>query len=143
MRNNNNFLFETAADLPYAILKASAAGGDIYFYPTLYQLTLMDGEVERRVDLGYAGSRILERLLMSAGELVPREELLRYAWADRVVSDGSLNQQIYVLRKVLGDEKKRAIIQTLPRRGYMLNPRAVFRPAADEPALAQAPLVPR
>jgi DNA-binding winged helix-turn-helix (wHTH) protein len=54
--------------------------------------------------------------------VVTREELLGYAWADRVVSQGSLNQQIYVLRQILGDEKGRQIIQTLPRRGYLFNP---------------------
>jgi DNA-binding winged helix-turn-helix (wHTH) protein len=79
----------------------------------------------QRIELGYAGSRVLERLLQNPGEVVSRDELLEYGWTDRVVSQGSLNQQIYVLRQLLGDEKGRNIIQTLPRRGYLFNPEFV------------------
>src|SRR5690606_14738398 len=88
----------------------------------------------------YAGSRVLERLLRSPGEVVSREELLEYGWTDRVVSQGSLNQQIYVLRQLLGDEKGRNIIQTLPRRGYLFNPEFI-EPETGEEALS-APNVP-
>lgn len=105
-----------------------------YFYPALYQLTLIKGGIEEKIDLGYSGSRLLERLLREPGEVVSREELMSYAWADRIVGQGSLNQQIYTLRQVLGDEKSREIIQTLPRRGYLLNPSyLVCPPSVDEP----------
>ncbi|CAD5110225.1 winged helix-turn-helix domain-containing protein [Zestomonas carbonaria] len=92
------------------------------FYPARYQLVLSRAGHEEKVELGYSGSRLLERLLQAPGTVVSREELMSFAWSDRVVGQGSLNQQIYTLRQVLGDEKKREIIQTLPRRGYMLNP---------------------
>jgi DNA-binding winged helix-turn-helix (wHTH) protein len=102
------------------------------FYPALYQLDLdRDGQVER-IDLGFSGSRVLERLLQSPGDVVARDELLTHAWSDRVVGQGSLNQQIYTLRQVLADEKQRQIIQTLPRRGYMFNPQYLVT-AQDEP----------
>ncbi|QRY80766.1 winged helix-turn-helix domain-containing protein [Pseudomonas sp. PDNC002] len=102
------------------------------FYPALYQLDLdRDGQVER-IDLGFSGSRVLERLLQSPGDVVARDELLTHAWSDRVVGQGSLNQQIYTLRQVLADEKQRQIIQTLPRRGYMFNPQYLVT-AASEP----------
>ncbi|WP_259758543.1 winged helix-turn-helix domain-containing protein [Pseudomonas sp. GCEP-101] len=98
------------------------------FYPALYQLDLdRDGQVER-IDLGFSGSRVLERLLQSPGDVVARDELLTHAWSDRVVGQGSLNQQIYTLRQVLADEKQRQIIQTLPRRGYMFNPQYLVSP---------------
>lgn len=101
------------------------------FYPALYQLDLdRDGQVER-IDLGFSGSRVLERLLQSPGDVVARDELLNHAWSDRVVGQGSLNQQIYTLRQVLADEKQRQIIQTLPRRGYMFNPQYLVSQASE------------
>lgn len=93
---------------------------------------------DQRIELGYAGSRVLERLLQKPGEVVSREELLEYGWTDRVVSQGSLNQQIYVLRQLLGDEKGRNIIQTLPRRGYMFNPEFI-EPEAGKASQSASP----
>jgi DNA-binding winged helix-turn-helix (wHTH) protein len=107
-----------------------------HFHPDRYQLVLCRDGVEEKVDLGFSGSRLLERLLRVPGEVVARDELLAFAWSDRIVGQGSLNQQIYALRQVLGDEKKREIIQTLPRRGYMLSPKFLvnFDNVADVPA---------
>lgn len=121
------------------------------FRPEQYQLVLIrDGE-EEKIDLGYSGSRLLERLIREPGEVVSRDELMAHAWSDRVVGQGSLNQQIYTLRQILADEKKREIIQTLPRRGYMFNPQFIRgeEPTAndasagddDEPLLPQLPQV--
>lgn len=104
------------------VIKTGRADCHAHFYPSLYQLMLLNGAHEEKIDLGFSGSRLLERLLQNPGEVVTREDLMSYAWADRVVGQGSLNQQIYTLRQVLGDEKSRDIIQTLPRRGYMFNP---------------------
>ncbi|WP_414058459.1 winged helix-turn-helix domain-containing protein [Pseudomonas sp. HR96] len=112
-------------------IKTGYPGGFAQFDSQLYQLELRNPGGLRRVDLGYAGSRVLERLLQQPGEVISRMELLRYAWADRVVSQGSLSQQIYTLRQLLGDEKQRRIIQTLPRRGYLLNPAALAAPQGD------------
>tara|TARA_R110000868_G_scaffold410008_3_gene696876 strand:- start:23048 stop:23869 length:822 start_codon:yes stop_codon:yes gene_type:complete len=113
---------DTGATFSCLIIKTGRAECHAHFYPALYQLTLVSAAREEKIDLGFSGSRLLERLLLAPGEVVAREELMSYAWADRVVGQGSLNQQIYTLRQVLCDEKKRDIIQTLPRRGYMLNP---------------------
>src|SRR5690606_11234866 len=114
-----------------------------FFYPARYQLVIDYAGERSKVELGYSGSRLLERLLQAPGEVVAREELMRYAWADRVVGQGSLNQQIYALRQILGDEKDRQIIQTLPRRGYLINPNFLRAPAnsAEPPGelLAAAP----
>jgi DNA-binding winged helix-turn-helix (wHTH) protein len=93
-----------------------------YFNPALYHLGLIRDGVEEKIDLGFSGSRLLARLAQKPGEVVTREELMSYAWPGRVVGQGSLNQQIYTLRQILGDEKARAIILTLPRRGYHINP---------------------
>ncbi|RZA19443.1 MAG: hypothetical protein EOP02_18990, partial [Proteobacteria bacterium] len=111
--------------ISYPRIKTSRPGSHAHFDAELYQLTLCDGEQKRRVPLGFSGSRLLERLLQQPGQVVSRDELLSHAWAERVVGQGSLNQQIYTLRQLLGDEKERWIIQTLPRRGYLLNPQAL------------------
>lgn len=112
------------------VIKTGRADCHAHFYPALYQLTLVKAGSEEKVDLGFSGSRLLERLLRSPGEVVAREELMNHAWSDRVVGQGSLNQQVYTLRQVLGDEKTRAIIQTLPRRGYLFNPNYLMDPPA-------------
>ncbi|VXC44949.1 Transcriptional regulatory protein, C terminal [Pseudomonas sp. 8Z] len=124
---------EPGSPITCLIIKTGRSDCYAHFYPALYQLTLVKGGIEEKVDLGYSGSRLLERLLQEPGEVVAREELMNHAWADRVVGQGSLNQQIYTLRQVLGDEKSREIIQTLPRRGYMLNPSyLVYPPSIDD-----------
>lgn len=106
------------------------------FYPALYQLTLIKAGIEEKVDLGFSGSRLLERLVRNPGEVVDRDDLMSHAWSGRVVGQGSLNQQIYTLRQILADESEREIIQTLPRRGYLLNPKYVDISLATTPEAA-------
>lgn len=104
-----------------------------YFNPARYQISLVTNAHAEKIDLGYSGSRLLERLLQVPGEVMAREDLMAFAWSDRVVGQGSLNQQIYTLRQILGDEKTRTIIQTLPRRGYMFNPQFIQNPVSQTP----------
>jgi len=103
------------------LLKTGRAGCTARFDRALYQLVLTHEENENTLDLGFSGSRVLERLLLFPGQVVSREDLMAYAWEGRVVSQGSLNQQIYTLRQALFDAGNQ-IIQTLPRRGYLFNP---------------------
>lgn len=121
------------------LLGTGNAERNIRFCPSLFQLFIERGEQQERVELGYAGSRLLERLLQSPGEVVAREELMAHAWPDRVVGQGSLNQQIYSLRQLFCDEKGRDVIQTLPRRGYQFNPSYVLEHQVDAPQEAQQP----
>lgn len=114
-----------AEELPCLRIKTGQSNCVATFYPSLYQLTIVRDGVEEKIDLGYSGGRLLERLLRTPGDVVDRDELMRHAWSDRVVGQGSLNQQIYTLRQILGDEKDRLIIQTLPRRGYLINPTSI------------------
>ncbi|MGX5728115.1 winged helix-turn-helix domain-containing protein [Metapseudomonas otitidis] len=125
-------------------LRTGRTDCQVRFHPLRFQLSLIQADQEERIELGFSGSKVLERLLQSPGEVVSRDELLQYAWHDRVVSQGSLNQQIYTLRQLLHDERQREIIQTLPRRGYMFNPGYLLQitheaEPAEEPAVA-APL---
>lgn len=80
----------------------------------------MPGEPEE-VTLARADARILELLLMNPGAICSREAIQEFAWEERVVSTGSLNQSIFMLRNVLGDSKDHEILITVPRRGYRFN----------------------
>lgn len=77
---------------------------------------------ETSVYLSATESKTLELLIGKPGEVVSREEILKYAWASKVVSGGSINQCIFSLRNILGDEKLHETIQTVTRKGYKFNP---------------------
>ena len=62
---------------------------------------------------------ILLQLLLHAGEVVTKEELLDSVWPDVMVVDGSLATAVSKLRKAMGDEDHPAIV-TVPRVGYRL-----------------------
>src|SRR5579859_1972970 len=55
-------------------------------------------------------------LVEAGGRLVGKEELVARVWPDSFVGDGSLDRNISVLRRVLGED----LIETVPRRGYRL-----------------------
>src|SRR5262245_4766768 len=62
---------------------------------------------------------ILVLLLNNAGQLVDKEELIREVWPDSFVEEQNLTQNIFVLRRALGDGTGGAkFIETVPRRGY-------------------------
>lgn len=104
-----------------------------FFCSALCTLTLYKNANRQIIDLGFSGGRLLARLMQEPGEMIDRDTLTAYAWPNRVVGQGSLNQQIYTLRKILGDEKDRKIIQTVTRRGYRFNPEFVVVQSTDTP----------
>ncbi|MGA9767776.1 MAG: winged helix-turn-helix domain-containing protein [Blastocatellia bacterium] len=55
-------------------------------------------------------------LVERRGRLVEKDELIRLLWPENFVEESSLSQNIYLLRKALGEEAK--FIETVPRRGY-------------------------
>lgn len=61
---------------------------------------------------------VLLQLLLRAGEVVTKEELLDAVWPGLMVVDGSLATAVSKLRKALGDEG--AVVVTMPRVGYRL-----------------------
>jgi DNA-binding winged helix-turn-helix (wHTH) protein/predicted Zn-dependent protease len=63
--------------------------------------------------------RVLELLLERRGHLVSKDELVREAWPDVIVSDDSLAQCISDIRRALGPAGA-GLLRTVPRRGYML-----------------------
>ena len=58
-------------------------------------------------------------LVEHAGRIVDKDELMRWVWPDAVVEESNLSQQIFLLRKTLGEgPKDHRYIATVPRRGY-------------------------
>jgi len=65
--------------------------------------------------------QVLVCLAEHAGEVLPKEKLIRYVWPDTFVTDDVLTRSISELRKVFGDDAKEPrFIQTIPRSGYRL-----------------------
>ncbi len=73
----------------------------------------------RPVELELKPLEILLQLLLHAGEVVTKEELLESVWPDVTVVEGSLATAVSKLRKAMGDEDHPAIV-TVPRVGYRL-----------------------
>ncbi|HZB44605.1 MAG TPA: winged helix-turn-helix domain-containing protein, partial [Pyrinomonadaceae bacterium] len=58
-------------------------------------------------------------LIRGAGRVMPKEELLREIWPDTFVGEATLAQNVFTLRKALGEpEGGGAFVETVPRRGY-------------------------
>jgi DNA-binding winged helix-turn-helix (wHTH) protein len=58
-------------------------------------------------------------LVQNSGRILEKNELMRSLWPDSFVEEGNLSQNIFVLRKILGnDQNGNNLIQTIPRRGY-------------------------
>ncbi|HXM48070.1 MAG TPA: winged helix-turn-helix domain-containing protein [Pyrinomonadaceae bacterium] len=59
-------------------------------------------------------------LVRNNGRVVEKDELLRTVWPDANVEEATLAQNIFTLRKILGDEVRGGdqYIQTIPKRGY-------------------------
>src|SRR3984957_7531714 len=80
------------------------------------QVLLRDGQLIAVTPKGFETLLVLVR---RGREVVSKEELLREIWPDSFVEEANLSQQIFKLRKALGDtlEGERYIV-TLPGRGY-------------------------
>ena len=77
---------------------------------------------------------VLRQLLIHAGEIVTKEELLETVWPGVMVVDGSLATAVSKLRKVLGGDDR--VIVTIPRIGYRLGCAAEIRQQIAPPMAA-------
>src|SRR6266550_1869382 len=59
----------------------------------------------------------LFQLLLRHGALVEKSELIHLVWPETFVEEKILAQNVFTLRKLLGDDGQR-FIETIPRRGY-------------------------
>ena len=72
-------------------------------------------------------------LVVNAGRVVSKDELLSEIWADTVVEENNLTQNISSLRRVLGEKPgEHKFISTIPGKGYKFVA-SVTRSAAVEP----------
>src|SRR5882757_6037925 len=72
----------------------------------------------KAVELESKPLEVLRQLLLHAGEVVTKDELLESVWPGVMVVDGSLATAVSKLRKAFGDGEK--IIATVSRVGYRL-----------------------
>ena len=63
---------------------------------------------------------LLLLLCRNAGNLVSREEILETVWSGTVVEDAAITNCIWQIRKAFGEQGKH-LLQTRPRRGYLLS----------------------
>ena len=62
---------------------------------------------------------LLVFLVDNRNRLVEKEEVLQGVWPDSFVDEQNVKQNVYVLRRILGDDQNgHTFIQTIPRRGY-------------------------
>src|SRR5919202_5451588 len=58
-------------------------------------------------------------LVRNSGHVMEKEDLLKAVWPDTFVEEATLAQNIFTLRKTLGESPQTpSFIATLPRRGY-------------------------
>ena len=61
-------------------------------------------------------------LIERSGEIVSKDDLMNRLWANAFVEESNLIQNIYILRKILGETATgKPMIETLRRRGYRFN----------------------
>ena len=79
---------------------------------------------------------LLTYMTRHPGRVLGKEELLAAVWPAVVVNDESLSQCVRELRAALGDER-RALIRTVPRRGYLFEAPMPDAPTAARPTPAR------
>lgn len=85
-----------------------------------------DGEI---VPLTQKAFEVLLALVERRGRIVSKEELLEKVWPDTFVEESNLAQNIYTLRKALGQAPDgEGYIATVPRRGYRFTATVIDRP---------------
>jgi DNA-binding winged helix-turn-helix (wHTH) protein/TolB-like protein/Flp pilus assembly protein TadD len=85
---------------------------DAFRIDTVNRLLLRDG---RPVPLK---AKVVETLLLlveNHGQVLEKDAIMKALWPDTFVEEANLTQNIYVLRKALGNN---SYIETIPRRGY-------------------------
>lgn len=87
-----------------------------------YQLSVNTRRLKRSgetISLTPKAADILVLLVTRAGQLVEKDELLKEIWPDTFVEEANLSQNIFYLRKALGDDRVGPrYIETVTRRGY-------------------------
>lgn len=89
------------------------------------------------MELGQRACDILCSLIAAKGAVVSKDMLMAGAWPDQIVEENTLQAQISLLRKALGEAGPRCII-TVPGRGYRLLVEGTATKGMAAPAPADA-----
>jgi len=88
----------------------------------LFRLDPAEGLLQRQGQPIPLPPKVFETLCVlveNAGHLVEKDELMRRIWPDTFVEEANLSQNVFSLRKVLGErEGAQDYIETVPKRGY-------------------------
>jgi DNA-binding winged helix-turn-helix (wHTH) protein len=120
-----------------------------YHLDSSNRILTRNGEI---ISLTPKATEILIMLVEHAGQLVEKDDLLTRIWADTFVEEANLTQNIFILRRALGDDRTGPkYIETVARRGYrFVGPVRVFDPAQNgssalassiEPVIAVLPFL--
>ena len=111
----------------------------VSFGPFSLQSRLLQKDGEP-VKLGSRAMDILRLLVSRAGEVVPKNEIISYAWSGLSVEEISLRVHVAELRKALGDGKDGVrYITNVPSRGYCFVAPVQHGTRAEPPAPASLP----
>ncbi len=104
--------------------------GDLELTPALLRVTGPVGVTETEPLV----MRLLLLLAESPGRVLAREAILSSLWPGTTVGDDSLHRAVAQARRALAACGTTAIIETVPRTGYRLEPGAAAAPVASAPA---------
>ena len=86
---------------------------------------------------------VLLHLVRNSGRAVSREELLDKVWPDTVVTDASLTQAVFLVRKALGETEASRFVETVPRAGYRFHlPETPVEEGREEPTPVAGEIAP-
>jgi Tol biopolymer transport system component/DNA-binding winged helix-turn-helix (wHTH) protein len=87
-----------------------------------YRLDASERQLRRGAETIHLTPKELDTLfafVRGAGRLMSKEELLKEIWPDTFVAEATLTQNVFTLRRALGEtESGKSYIETVPRRGY-------------------------
>jgi len=74
---------------------------------------------EGDIPLAFKIFETLVLLIENKGRIVRKEEMMKKLWPDRYVEESNVSQNVFMLRKILGDNSGNdQYIENIPRRGY-------------------------
>jgi adenylate cyclase len=80
---------------------------------------------------------LLRYMVINAGRLIDRDELMQAVWPGVFVTDENITQCVKDIRRALDDQTQR-VLRTVPRRGYLLDVSTSCLAAAESGALSPA-----
>ncbi len=92
------------------------------------------------VPLGSRAFDILSAIVLAAGRIVSKDELMETVWPGLFVEESNIHVHLSAVRKALGDHRQ--LIDTVPGRGYRFKAfdGVAAEPGCDAPAELHAPL---